>query len=85
MVQVEMELESVATPENAEHPKRKVDKTILDNFSKLVNPHEHVRVKSGANIVKYLFENSESGSVSLSFFQYIFTLSMGNIIFLGLQ
>lgn len=65
MVNMEMELESVATPENAEQSKRKVDKTILDNFSKLVNPHDHVRVKSGANIVKYLFENSETGSVSL--------------------
>ncbi|XP_066153812.1 myb-binding protein 1A [Euwallacea fornicatus] len=45
---------------NLENPNRKLGKTILDNFSKLVNPHDHVRATSAGNLLKYLWENSET-------------------------
>ncbi|XP_050302470.1 myb-binding protein 1A-like protein [Anthonomus grandis grandis] len=46
--------------ETEEKPKRKLQKTILDNFSKLSNPHENVRAKSAGNLLKYLVENGEA-------------------------
>ncbi|XP_066251995.1 myb-binding protein 1A [Euwallacea similis] len=45
---------------NLENPKRKLGKTVLDNFSKLVNPHDRVRAKSAENLLKYLWENRET-------------------------
>ncbi|KAL1502634.1 hypothetical protein ABEB36_007748 [Hypothenemus hampei] len=55
--------------ENHENSKRKLEKTILDNFSKLVNKHENVRVKSASNLLKYLVENddSEKGEIELKY------------------
>lgn len=54
--------------ETEEKPKRKLVKTVLDNFSKLTNPHENVRVKSAANLLKYLVENHGTEEVRLYFY-----------------
>lgn len=59
---VSMEVESEKSVENtdnsSENSKRKLNKTILDNFSNLIKPHEGVRIKSSVNLLKYLSETS---------------------------
>lgn len=55
---VSMELETENSVENTENSKRKLNKTILDNFSNLVKPHEGVRIKGSVNLLRYLSENS---------------------------
>lgn len=52
-----MVVETYNSEENKENPRRKLNKTVLDNFSNLVKPHEGVRIKSSVNLLKYLFEN----------------------------
>ncbi|CAG9770830.1 unnamed protein product [Ceutorhynchus assimilis] len=66
---MEKQAESEIPVETEEKPKKKLVRTVLDNFSKLSNPHENVRVKSAANLLKYLVENSatEEGSNELSY------------------
>lgn len=55
---VSMELETENSVENTENHKRKLNKTILDNFSNLVKPNEGVRIKGSVNLLRYLSENS---------------------------
>ncbi|CAH0548937.1 unnamed protein product [Brassicogethes aeneus] len=43
-----------------EKPKRKVKQTVLDNFSKITNPNEKVRVKSASNLLNHLSEIKEN-------------------------
>ena len=47
--------------ENEENPaknlKRKRDPSVLDNFTKLTNRQEKVRVKAGVNLLRHLWEN----------------------------
>lgn len=62
---VSMEVETDKLVENTENSKRKLNKTILDNFSNLVKPHEGVRIKSSVNLLRYL---SESSLEKVSFF-----------------
>ncbi|KAJ8931338.1 hypothetical protein NQ314_015747 [Rhamnusium bicolor] len=50
----------VSETERVEKPVRKLEKTVLDNFSNLVNPHEKVRVKSSINLLKHLVENQSA-------------------------
>lgn len=52
-----MDVETANFEENKENSKRKLNKTVLDNFSNLVKPHEGVRIKSSVNLLKYLSEN----------------------------
>lgn len=55
---VNMEVETEKSGENTESSKRKLNKTILDNFSNLIKPHEGVRIKSSVNLLRYLSETS---------------------------
>lgn len=51
-----------------QNSKRKLDKTVLDNFSNLLKPHDGTRIKSSINLLKYLSENdSVKVSVHLPF------------------
>ncbi|KAJ8917318.1 hypothetical protein NQ315_002339 [Exocentrus adspersus] len=50
-------VEEVNSSENAEKSSRKLEKTILDSFTGLVNPNEKTRVKSGVSLLRHLAEN----------------------------
>ncbi|XP_018562752.1 myb-binding protein 1A-like protein [Anoplophora glabripennis] len=54
-------VEEVNSNEN-EKSTRKIEKTILDNFSNLVKPQEKVRIRSSVNLIKYLVENEENAN-----------------------
>ncbi|KAG5894715.1 hypothetical protein JTB14_006135 [Gonioctena quinquepunctata] len=43
-----------------EKEKRKLNKTVLDNFSSLTNPQEAVRLKSSVNLLKHLAGNDKN-------------------------
>ena len=55
--------------ENEENPaknlKRKRDPSVLDNFTKLTNGQEKVRVKAGVNLLRHLWENENGEKVRL--------------------
>lgn len=61
----EVHVDSKQSEETVETSKRKIEKTVLDNFSSLIKPQEAVRVKGGTNILKYLLENNNTEKVRL--------------------
>lgn len=40
--------------ENIKSSDKRINKTILDNFSNLIKPHEGIRIKSSVHLLKYL-------------------------------
>lgn len=63
-----MEVDTKNT-ENTVISNRKLNKTILDNFSNLIKPQEKIRIKSSLTLLKYLSEN-DAEKVSFSFSSY---------------
>lgn len=49
-----METEVETLP--SQNTKPKLQKTILDNFTKLTSDRQNIRVKSGTALIRYLFE-----------------------------
>lgn len=47
--------------EETANNKRKLQQTVLDNFSKLTYDQQNVRVKSGIALIKYLTEKKSDG------------------------
>lgn len=56
-----MEGESVQN--NEEINKKKVEKTVLDNFSKLGHSQENVRIKSASNLLRYISDSYDKEQV----------------------
>lgn len=60
----------VNSNENEDEKKysRKIEKTILDNFTNLVKPQEKIRIKSSVNLLRHLAQNESEENVRLSMF-----------------
>ncbi|KAH1011863.1 hypothetical protein HUJ04_001143 [Dendroctonus ponderosae] len=52
--------ETEVKEENGENTVKKVERTILDIFRKLINPHENVRVKAGSSLLNYLVKTAKN-------------------------
>lgn len=51
-----MEEKNEFSERSANISNRRINNTILDNFSNLVKPHEKIRMKSSLHLLKYLCE-----------------------------
>lgn len=61
-----MHVEETSDPEETKTPLRKLQRPILDNFSKLTNAQQNVRVKSGVGLIKYLSQKADTEDVRSS-------------------
>lgn len=62
----EAHVEEVNSNENERKSTRKIEKTILDNFTNLVKPQEKIRVKSSVNLLRHLVHNENEENVRLN-------------------
>lgn len=62
----EAHVEEVNSNENERKSTRKIEKTILDNFTNLVKPQEKIRVKSSVNLLRHLVQNENEENVRLN-------------------
>lgn len=62
----EAHVEEVNSNENERKSTRKIEKTILDNFTNLIKPQEKIRVKSSVNLLRHLVHNENEENVRLN-------------------